>query len=112
MAWNTSPIDALTTLRCGLAAFGIAACALVGMKTHCFDIIDTDLVALALVAALQLVSALFSFAKAIVAWARRDITSAGIEALVGLGMLLAIPLAVGALVGSMPACVMPWVDGP
>lgn len=90
--------------RFGLAAVVVAGCALAGLKADCSEMIGTDFVALALAVAIQGASALASFVMIFVACVRRDFGRAGVEALVCLGMLLVMPLALWALVSSMPAC--------
>lgn len=107
MTRRESTLRALPMRRLRLAALLVALCTLAGMKTHCWDMIRTDGVVLVSMAAIQGASALVSFARMVIAGARRDAVRAAMEAFTCAAMLLVVPLAFGALFGAMPECRLP-----
>ena len=111
MTWTSTTRRAPPWIRLWLAALVITGCALAGLRTRCEDSVDIGLAALALAAAIQGASALVSLAMVLVACVRGDFGRAGVEALVCVGMLLAMPLAVVALMTSVPDCRGPLEGG-
>ena len=107
MTWMPSTRRAPPWIRLWLAALVVAVCTLTGLRKRCDELNDLLLDSLMMGAAVQLASAIGSFVMIVVACARRDFGRAGVEALVCVAMLLAVPLAVFALVSSMPDCSEP-----
>ena len=98
-------------IRLWLAAVVVTGCALAGLGTRCGDSVDIGLAALALAAAIQGASALASLVMVLVACVRGDFGRAGVEAFVCIGMLLVVPLALFALMTSVPECRGPLEGG-
>jgi len=90
--------------RLWLAGLVVAGCTLAGLRARCGALEDIPFVALAWAIGLQLASAGGSFVMILVACLRRDWGRAGVEAFICLCMLLAIPLALFALMSSLPEC--------
>ena len=91
-------------VRLGAAGLLVAACGLAGAGVRCGDMPGSDLIALLLLAAIQIASALWSFVAGIVAWLRSDLPDVGVETALGAAMLLAIPAGFAVLVALVPAC--------
>jgi len=91
-------------VRLGIAGSLVVLCALAGVAGRCDDMPGTPFVALVLVLAIQGATALGSFASSALAITKRDWPRVRAEAVAGLGMLLAIPVAAFALLSLSPSC--------
>ena len=100
-----TPPRGMPWLRLGLAGAFVAGCAWRGLGTDCGFLPDlrTVVTVLALLA-VQGSMALGSFGISVLACVRRDWRRARDEAIVGVLMLLAIPLAFVALLSTAPGC--------
>lgn len=111
MTWTPSIRRAVPWTRLWLAGLVVAGCTLAGLRTRCGAWEDIPFVALVSAMGLQLASALGSLVMIIVACVRRDWGRAGVEACTCLCMLLVIPLALLALMSSLPVCSAAWEGG-
>lgn len=91
-------------IRLWLAGVVVAGCTLSGLRARCDEVDNALLEVLLLAVGLQLASAVGSFVMIVVAVVRHDFRRAGVEALICLGMLLVIPMALLAQVSSLPQC--------
>lgn len=105
MNWNASLGRSLPWFRLGTAVVLVALGAAAGLASRCDDDMPgTGFVYLALLLAVQGTMTVGSFGTSLLACARREWRRASVEALVGAGMLLAIPLGLLALVSLLPGC--------
>ena len=104
MTWSVPVPRGPAWFRFGLAGGLVALSAIASIGCRCDDMPGTGLVVLVLLLAVQGTTAIGSFAASVLACLRREWRRARVEALVGVAMLLAIPLALSALVSLSPGC--------
>jgi len=107
MNWSPGLSRPLPWFRLGAAGSLVALGAAAGLASRCDDMPGTGFVYLLLLLAVQGTMSTGSFGASLLACARCDWRRAGVEALVGALMLLAIPLGLLALWSLLPVS-RPW----